>query len=255
MNIAVCAKTVVDVSEIKVNKSTNKPVLEGIPKKISDIDRNAVEEAIRLKEKLGGKISVITIGTPDSKEKMKELLAMGADEGVLIPPPEKNDYHLTSLLLAKAVEKMGNVDLVMCGEASIDMFSGQIGPRIAGILDWPQLTYAFKVEAEADKVKATRNMGDSMVVSESTYPALITVTKEINEPRLPSLMQILGSASKPIHEWGHADLGISDLSPKVETVELKGITMERKNVVFKDDIDEAVSELANRLAKDGVLGG
>jgi len=254
MNIVVCAKQVVDVGEIKINPSTNKPILEGIPKKISDIDKNAVEEAIRIKEKLGGKITVMTVGPPDAKEKIKELLAMGADEGVLIPRPATADYHVVSKLLSKGIEKLGGVDLVLCGEASIDMFSGQVGPRIAGFLKWPQLTYSFKVEPEAGKVRAQRNMGDKMVQTESSYPAVITVTKEINEPRLPSLMQILGSASKPIHDWSLGDIGMDGEGPKVVEKDLKGIKMERKNVIFKDDLDEAVAQLAERLSKDGLLG-
>ncbi|MEA3557679.1 MAG: electron transfer flavoprotein subunit beta, partial [Candidatus Thermoplasmatota archaeon] len=109
MNIVVCAKQVVDVGEIKINPSTNKLVLEGIPKKISDIDKNAVEEAIKIKEKVGGKITVLTVGPADAKEKIKELLAMGADEAYLISAPEKTDYHVVSKLLAKGVEKLGGV--------------------------------------------------------------------------------------------------------------------------------------------------
>jgi electron transfer flavoprotein beta subunit len=254
MNIVVCAKQVVDVGEIKVNPSTNKPVVEGIPKKISDIDKNAVEEAIRIKEKVGGKITIMTVGPPDAREKVKELLAMGADEGVIIPPPENPDYHLIGKILAKGIEKLGDVDLVLCGEASIDMFSGQIGPRIAGSLNLPQITYAFKVEADGEKIVAERNMGDKMVKTESTYPVVVTVTKEINEPRLPSLMQILGSANKPINEWSLADVGMDGEEPRLKIVDINGMAMERKNIVFKDDLDEAVNELADKLAKDGVLG-
>ncbi len=254
MNIVVCAKQVVDVGEIKVNPSTNKPVLDGIPKKISDIDKNAVEEAIKIKEKNGGKITILTVGPADAREKVKELLAMGADEGVIIPPPENGDYHLVGKTLAKAIEKIGGVDLIMCGEASIDMFSGQIGPRIAGYLGYPQLTYAFNIEADNDKIVAERNMGDKMVKTESPYPAVVTVTKEINEPRLPSLMQILGSANKPINDWTLSDIGMEGEGSKLKVLDVTGVPMERKNIVFKEDLDEAVNELADKLAKDGVLG-
>jgi electron transfer flavoprotein beta subunit len=254
MNIVVCAKQVVDVGEIKVNPATNKPVLEGIPKKISDIDKNAAEEAIKIKEKLGGKITVITVGPEDARERVKELLAMGADEGMIIVPPQGSDYHVASSLIAAAIRKIGNVDLILCGEASIDLFAGQMGPRIAGALDIPQLTYAFKIMAEAAKVTAERNLGDKMVVTESTLPALITVTKEINIPRLPSLMQILGSARKPINIVKAETMGVSDLSPKVVTEDVRGVTMVRKNIVYKDDLDQGVASLAENLAKDGVLG-
>jgi len=253
MNIIVCAKQVVDVSEMKIDSSTNKPILQGVPQKISDIDKNALEEAIKIKEKNGGKITVLTVGSSNAKERIKELLAMGADEGVLVTASENIDYHMTAVLLSEAIKKIGNYDLILCGEASVDLFSGQIGPRLAGLLDIPQITYAQSLTTEKDKVSADRNMGEKVITSESTYPVLISVTKEINEPRLPSLMQILGAANKPINEWTSDSLS-SDLNPLVETVELKGVSMERKNIIFKDDLDESVNKLVDNLAKEGVLG-
>ena len=252
MNIIVCAKQVVDVSEMKVDPNTKKPILQGVPQKISDIDKNAMEEAIKIRDKHGGKITVVTVGPSDAKERIKELLAMGADEGVLIPLPDKCDYRVVSTLLAEAIKKIGEYDIVLCGEASIDMFSGQIGPRLAGLLNIPQITYAQSINVDKDKAVAERNMGDKSVTTESSFPVLITVTKEINEPRLPSLMQILGAANKPINEWS-ADSLTKELEPKVETLELKGVSMERKNIVYKDDVDDSVNKLVDSLAKEGVL--
>lgn len=252
MNIIVCAKQVVDVSEMKIDPNTKKPILQGVPQKISDIDKNAMEEALRIKEKHGGKITVLTVGTSDAKERIKELLAMGADEGVLVLAPEKYDYYVVASLLAEAVKKIGEYDLILCGEASIDMFSGQMGPQLAGLLNIPQITYAQKIDAGEDKLVADRDMGDKAVTTESSYPVLVTVTKEINEPRLPSLMQILAAANKPIKEWT-ADSLINKIEPVVETVDLKGVPMERKNIVFKDDIDESVKQLVDSLAKEGLL--
>ena len=254
MNIIVCAKQVVDVSEMKIDSSTKKPILQGVPQKISDIDKNAMEEAIKIKDKHGGKITVLTIGQSNAKERIKELLAMGADEGVLVTAPENIDYYMTATLLAEAVKKIGSYDMIICGEASVDLFSGQIGPRLAGLLNIPQITYAQSVTADKDKVIADRNMGAKAVTTESTYPVLVTVTKEINEPRLPSLMQILGAANKPIQEWT-ADSLSSGLKPLVETVELKGVPMERKNIIYKNDLDESVGKLVDSLAKEGVIGG
>jgi electron transfer flavoprotein beta subunit len=252
MNIIVCAKQVVDVSEMKVDPNTKKPILTGVAQKISDIDKNAMEEAIKIKEKNGGKITVVTVGPSDAKERIKELLAMGADEGVLVNPPEVYDYRVVSNLLSEAIKKIGNYDIILCGEASIDLFSGQIGPRLAGLLGVPQITYAQSVNAEKDKVTAERNMGEQSITTESNYPVLITVTKEINEPRLPSLMQILGAASKPINEWPTDSLG-AKIDAKVSTIELKGVSMDRKNVIFKNDIDESISKLVDSLAKEGLL--
>ena len=237
---------------MKIDSSTKKPILQGVPLKISDIDKNAMETAIAIKEQNGGKITALMVSPDNAKERVKELLAMGADEGVIVSLSEKYDYHMVSSLLAEAIKKIGDYDIVLCGEASIDMFSGQIGPRLAGILNIPQIAYAQSVKAEKDKVVAEKNMGDKVVLTESSYPVLITVTKEINEPRLPSLMQILGAANKPINEWS-ADSLTSKLDSKVEAVELKGVPMERKNIVYKDDIDESISKLVDSLAKEGVL--
>jgi electron transfer flavoprotein beta subunit len=252
MNIIVCAKQVVDVAEMKVDLATNKPILQGVPQKISDIDKNAMEEAITIKDKHGGNITVVMVGPADAKEKIKELLAMGADEAVLVPYPNEYDYHVVTSLLAAAIKKIGGYDIIICGEASIDLFSGQVGPRLAGMLGISQITYAQVVTAEKDKLVAERDMGDHIVTAESSYPVLVTVTKEINEPRLPSLMQILSAANKPIHEWSAESLGV-EVKPLTTTVELRGVPMERKNVIYKDDIDESVKKLVDDLAKDGLL--
>ena len=253
MNIIVCAKQVVDVSEIKIDPSTKKPILTGIPQKISDIDKNALEEAIKIKEKHGGKITVVTVGPPDAKERIKELLAMGADDGVLVPYPPHADYAMVTALLASAIKKIGSYDLILCGEASIDQFSGQIGPRLAGVLQIPQITYAQKVTAEKDKLVAEKNLGDKAVTMESPYPLLVTVTKEVNVPRLPSLMQILASSSKPIHDWPIESITTEKLTQKVTTLDIKGVPMQRKNVIYQNSIDDSVQKLVNELSKIGVL--
>lgn len=253
MNIIVCAKQVVDVAEIKLDASTKKPILVGVPQKISDMDKNALEEAIKIKEKHGGKITVVTIGAPDAKERMKELLAMGADEGVLVPPPEHADYHVTAHLLAGAITKIGTYDIILCGEASIDMFSSQMGPRLAGLLNIPQITYAQSITVENNKVLSERNLGEKAVSMESPFPVLITVTKESNQPRLPSLMAILASSTKPIHEWPATGVSQEALVPKVKTIDIKGIPMQRKNIIYQDDLDSSVSKLVDELGKVGVL--
>lgn len=253
MNIIVCAKQVVDVAEIKIDSSTKKPILAGIPQKISDMDKNALEEAIKIKEKHGGKITVITVGSPDAKERMKELLAMGADEGILIPIPEHADYYVIAHLLAGAIRKLGAYDIILCGEASIDMFSGQMGPRIAGLLNIPQITYAQTVTVNHNKVTSERDLGEKSITIESSFPVLLTMTKESNQPRLPSLMAILASSSKPIHEWSATSIMTDSPSPRVKTIDIKGIPMQRKNVIFQDDLDQSVGKLVDELAKVGVL--
>ncbi len=253
MHIIVCAKQVVDVSEVKIDPNTKKPMLD-VAKKISDIDKNAMEEALKIKEKFGGKITILTLGLPEAKENIKELLAVGGDEAILIKENGGEDYYESSRLLAKAIEKIGMYDIILCGETSIDQFSGQMGPRIAGALGIPQITYAQKVAAEEKEVVAERNLGDSIVTIRSSYPVLITVTKEINEPRLPSLMQILASSNKPIHEWDAHSLIEKD-EPKVEVVETKGLTIERKNAVYQEEeMEKMVKKVVENVLKEGVVG-
>ncbi|MFW6144672.1 MAG: electron transfer flavoprotein subunit beta/FixA family protein, partial [Candidatus Natronoplasma sp.] len=165
MNIAVCAKEVVDVSEIKIDEKTNEPILEGISREVSDIEKSAVEEAIKIKEEYGGKITVLTVGSVENMENIKELLAMGADEAVIIYPPRETDYTVVSELLAGAIKEIGDIELVLCGEASIDLFSGQVGPRIAELLDIPQVTYAENLEVEEEKIIGERDVGGNKVMT------------------------------------------------------------------------------------------
>ncbi len=256
MNIVVCAKEVVDVSEIKIDEKTNEPILEGTSKEVNDIEKSAVEEAIKIKEEYGGKITILTVGSVEDMENIKELLAMGADEAVIIETPEENDYTVVSELLAGAVEKIGDVDIILCGEASIDFFSGQVGPRTAELLDIPQIAYAEGLEVKEEKLVAERDIGENKIMTvEAPYPVLVTVTKEINDPRLPSLQDILGAANKPINEWDLEEFMDDEVKPTTETSGMRGVSMERKNLVFdEDELEESVKKLTENLAKDGLLG-
>ncbi len=253
MDIIVCAKQVLDVAEIKIHPENKEPMLSGVPRKISDIDKNALEEAIKIKDKLGGKVTVITAGASEAVENMKELLAMGADEGILVKT-QSQDYYVVSKLLMAAIEKIGTYDLIMCGEASIDQFSGQMGPRIAGLLNIPQITYVKKLEADKEKITADRDTGNTIVTMESSYPVLLTVTKEINEPRLPSLMQILAASNKPIQEWEGEEL-IKKLDDKTITHKVTGITSERKNRIYQEEnLEDSIEKVVDDLFKEGIVG-
>lgn len=253
MDIIVCAKQVVDVAEIKIHPETKEPLVQGIPKKISDIDKNAMEEAIKIRDTHGGKITVLTAGASEAKENIKELLAMGADDAVLVTTSHQ-DYYVVSTQLAKAIEKIGSYDIILCGEASIDQFSGQMGPRLAGILNLPQITYAKKLEVSQEKVVAERDTGDTIVSMESPFPVLVTVTKEINEPRLPSLMQILAASNKPIQEWEGESLTGSQ-EEKIITEKVTGIATQRKNIIYQEEnVEDSVKKIIEDLFKEGIVG-
>ena len=254
MDIIVCAKQVVDVAEVKIDSNTKKPILVGIQKKISDIDKNAMEEALKIKEKFGGKITILTFSESDAKESIKELLAVGGDEAIIIKARGDEDYNEASGILSKAIEKIGKYDIILCGEASIDQFSGQMGPRVAGLLDIPQITYGQKIITEEKEISVEKNLGDRIVTMRSQYPVLITVTKEVNEPRLPSLMQILASSNKPIQEWDAQTL-IEKKDLKLEIVSISGLTSERKNIIYKEgEMETLVEQVVENVIKDGVFG-
>ena len=260
MNIVVCLKQVPDLQQIRIKD--RKPLLEGAPLIFGDMDKNALEEAVRIKEKVEAtKVTALAMGGAKLKDGIKEALAIGADEAVLLMDPlfAGSDTIGTARTLAKAIEKIGGYDLILCGEGSTDNYSGQVGPRLAAILDLPQITYVRELEIEDHRLKAVRNMEESFEVVEAELPALVTVAAEINKPRLASLRDILKAARKPVQEWKAADLGLSE-----DEVGARGSAMEvvsnlapeqaRKQVVFQGDLDEVVVNLVNALTKEGVLG-
>ncbi len=260
MNIVVCLKQVPDLQQIRIKD--RKPLVEGAPLIFGDMDKSALEEAVRIKEKTEGtKVIALAMGGAKLKDGIKEALAIGADEAVLLIDPafEGSDTMGTARALAKAIQRIGEYDLILCGEGSTDNYSGQVGPRLAEILDLPQITYVRELEVGDGKLRAVRNMEESFEVVEAELPAVVAVADEINQPRLASLRDILRAARKPVQEWTAADLGLSE-----EEVGAKGSAMEivsnlapeqeRKQIIFEGDLDEVTQNLVNALTKEGVLG-
>jgi electron transfer flavoprotein beta subunit len=226
------------------------------------MDRNALEEAVRIKEKVEGtKVIALTLGNGKLKETIKAALAIGADEAVLLTDLlfADSDAAGTAKALAKAIEKINAYDLVLCGEGSTDNYSGQVGPRLAEILDLPQITYVRKLEIDGKKLRAIRNTEESFEVVETEMPALVTVANEINQPRLALLKDILKAGKKPVQEWKAADLGFSanEVGAKgtvEEIISNLAPEQERKQMLFEGELKEVVENLFNALTKEGVLG-
>jgi electron transfer flavoprotein beta subunit len=260
VNIVVCLKLIPDLKYIRVKD--RKPILEGAPLIFGDMDRNALEEAIRIKEKVERtKVIALALGSSKLKETIKAALAIGADEAVLLTDPlfADSDTAGTAKALAKAIEKIKTYDLILCGEGSTDNYSGQVGPRLAEILGLSQITYVRKLEVEGKKLRAVRNMEESFEVVEVEMPALVTVATEINQPRLALLKDILKAGKKPLQEWKAADLGFSanEIGAKGvvrEVVSNLAPEQERKQVVFEGELKDVVENLFNALMKEGVLG-
>lgn len=260
MDIVVCLKQTVDMKQVRIKKETRKPVLDGLPLLFGDLDRNALEEAVRIKEKEGGRVIVLSMGSPKLRDTVKDALAVGADEAFILIDSLFSDVDSksTARILAKAIQKIGKYDLILLGEGSTDNYSGQTGPRLAELLDLPAITYVRQLEHVDSRVRAVRNMEESFEVVEAQLPALITVTSGINEPRIPTLTQILRGSKKPVKEWKSADIGVTvdELGEKETDVESNlGPLQQRKGVIFEGPSDENIDNLVNCLLKEGVLGG
>ena len=259
MRIVVCVKIAPDVSQIKIDPSTQTPVLSGVPLKVSDFDKNAVEEAVRIKEALGGEVFSVTVGQLESKV-VREILAMGVDAAYVVSDQslKEIDALVTSKVLAAAIRKMGGFDLVLCGESSIDGFTSQVGPRLAELLEIPQLTYARRVSIEGNEVVVERALEEEVEVAKAPLPALVTVTREVNVPRIPTITDIMKASKKPITQWSLNDLGISpdELKPAVAIEKLQAPKIERKGVILEGlKPEEAAEAIVEALLKEGVLRG
>jgi len=261
VRILVCVKQALDVSQLKVDSATRRLILVDAPKKISDFDKNALEEAIRIKEKLGGEVLTVTVGPEDAKTTLREALAMGTDKAYLISDPifENSDTLATSYILAEAIKKIGAFDLILCGEASIDSFSAQIGPRLAERLGIPLITYARKVSLEGDTVTAERGLEECSETVKAKMPVLITVTKEINEPCTPSYMEIMKAFKKEIVIWKAVDLNIpsekvGEAGSAVQVLDVLAPKVERKKIVIKgENAAEIAEKLAKTLIQEGIV--
>jgi electron transfer flavoprotein beta subunit len=250
--IAVLVKMAPDVTQLKVDPATQAPRMEGLPWKVSDFDKNAIEAAVKLKEKgQATKITAYTFnGGPNAMNLIKEPLAMGCDEAVVLCGPDTDGAGIAKVL-AEAVKKDG-ADLVFAGEVSIDRVAGEIGPRVAALLGMPSLVNTQEVHGiENGSLKATRDGEPSETVL-VPLPCAATFNDEANHPRLPALMQILQAGKKPIRQVKTADLGIPDaaLARKMVMTANKAPKQERKNVVFTGN--DAADQLAAALRKEGV---
>lgn len=198
MNIIVCIKQVPETTEVRINPETNTLIREGVKSIINPFDMYAIEEAVRLKEKFGGKVTVITMGPPQAESALRDAIAMGADDGVLVCDRAfaGSDTWATSYTLSEAIKRVGQFDLILCGKQASDGDTAQVGPGISAHLDIPQVTYVKKIEeVKNSSMRVERLMEEGFEIIETPLPTLLTVVKEINEPRLPSLKGLMRAKS------------------------------------------------------------
>lgn len=264
MNIIVCIKQVPDtehLQEVTINPKTNTLEREKIPAVINPFDVNAIEEAIRIKEKQGGKVTVLTMGPPQAEEALRTALAMGADEAILLTDRAfaGSDTWATAKTLAKAIEKIGEFDLIIFGKQAIDGDTAQVGPEVAEALSLPQITYVSKLEVEEKKVKGRRTVEDAYEEVEASTPCIITVTKDINEPRFASIKGILKAKKAEIVKWGKNDLGLVDKEIGLDgsaTQVIKIFSPPRRGkgeMITGDSADEKAGKLVEKLRTEKII--
>lgn len=257
MKIVVCIKQVPDAKDVRLDPVTNTLAREGVQSIMNPYDRHALEEGVRLAGEQGGSVTVISMGPPQAAEILREAVACGADEAVLVSDRAfaGADTWATTHTLAQAIKKVGGADLVLCGKQAIDGDTAQVGPGLAERLNIPYVTCVRKVLESSDgMVRLERLMDDGYDLLEVKLPALFTVVKEINEPRLPSLKGKMKAKKLEITTLSAAGI---DADPN--QIGLKGSPTQVVRVfsppprgertVFSGPVDEQVARLAAELAK------
>jgi electron transfer flavoprotein beta subunit len=261
MNIVVCLKQVPGTTEVKINPQTNTLIRQGIQNIINPFDTYALEEGVRLKEKYGGKITAISMGPPQAVDMLKEAISLGADEAVLLSDAAfaGADTWATAYTLAGAVKKMGQVDLIICGRQSTDGDTAQVGPEMAEVLNFPFVAYVGQIEEILHgEIRLKRMIDEGHEIIQSPLPLIITVTKEINVPRLPSLRGIMKSKTAKIPIWTALDLALP-----LDKVGLNGSytrvikiftpRREKKAEIIQGEAESQVARLVDKLKENRLI--
>jgi len=261
MKIIVTIKQVPDTNEVKLDKRTGTLIREGVPSIINPEDKNAIEAAVQLKEAIGATVVAVSMGPPQAEDALREALAMGVDQAILLSDRAfaGADTWATAATLGKAIQKIEEYDLVLCGRQAIDGDTAQVGPQLAEYLGVPQITYVREFELEEGAVRAKRTLEDGYEELLAPLPALLTITKEANQPRYPSAGGIISAyREQEVMVWGHEDIGADP-----EGVGLKGSPTQVKRSFtpppkepgekFQLPPAEAAKEIVARLKSKNII--
>ncbi|MBI5101719.1 MAG: electron transfer flavoprotein subunit beta/FixA family protein [Nitrospirae bacterium] len=256
MKIVVCVKQVPDTAEVRINPETNTLVRDGVPSIINPYDLHAVEAALQIREAAGGEVTTLTMGPPQAENALRETVSMGVDRAVLLTDRlfAGSDTWATAYTLYKGIEHLG-ADIILCGKQAIDGDTAQVGPEIAEFFGMPHIAYVRKiVEVGNDRIVVQRLMDDGFDVVESSLPVLLTVVREINVPRLPSLKGKMAAKKA-----GILKLSAADLKAEEENLGLKGSPTQVKNIfapeakanrkVLSGSMEDNVAQLVNELVE------
>jgi len=254
LNTIACFKWVMDEADIKSDPKTRQLIYERVGYKISDYDRNAIEEAVRLQEEHGGSVVAVTVAPSGARQCLKDALSRGPGKACFINDPTFTGLEpgQTASILAAAISKM-EYDLIICGEGSSDLYAQQVGPALAEKLGIPCATYVNKLTyvAEENKIVAERKLDDGIEAVSIQLPALVTVLPEINTPRIPSLKQVLGAAKKPVEDIGLDSLA-GTFSPCLKTTGVLAAVMERRRLRYGTG-EEEIRKVVEALLREGVI--
>ncbi len=262
MKIAVCIKQVPDASTVRFDKDKGTLVREGVESVINPFDYNAIEAGLSLRDQLGGEVTVVTMGPPQAQEAVKEAVSLGVDKGVVVSDRAfaGADTLATTYTLAKAIEKLGDFDLVICGKQAIDGDTAQVGPGLAVRLGIPCVTCVdeFQVVDEGRKLRLKRLCEQGYDIVEVELPALITVLASLNTPRVPSLKGKMRAKKMDVPMMSADDIGA-----EVSKVGLAGSptqvasttipTFEARREMLQGEPAEQVDALIEKLRDAGIL--
>lgn len=259
MKVLVCYKWVLDEADITVDERDKSINIEKAKGKISEYDRNALELGAVLQETAGGELVAATVGG-NVQASLMDVLSRGAETVYYVDSPalQDADSAVTAGILAEMIKKIGNVDLVICGEGSSDSYSQQVGPRLAALLGYASLTYAGKVDLNGTELTVERKLDDGSEIVKASIPAVVTVLPEINKPRIPSLKQILAAKKKKSTAMSLNDLDFAQdkMSTPVSVLGVSASVMERKRIRVNEDgmsVADAVKKLVKQLKADRVV--
>ncbi|NWF53101.1 MAG: electron transfer flavoprotein subunit beta/FixA family protein [Nitrospirae bacterium] len=254
MKIIVCIKQVPDTTEVKINPETGILLREGVPSIINPYDLHAIEAGLQIRERVQGNVTVITMGPPQAETALRDALAMGADDAILLTDKAfaGSDTWATSYVLSMAIKKLG-ADLIICGKQAIDGDTAQVGPETAEFLDIPHISYVRKIEEVTENsVRVQRMMDEGYDIVESSLPVLLTVLRELNEPRLPSLKAKIAAKKAVIKKWASSDINVDNnkIGIKGSPTRVKNIfTPEARadRIILNGTLEEQVDKLAKEL--------
>ena len=258
MNIIVCIKQVPNTTDVKIDPKTNTLIREGVESVINPFDAYAIEEGVRLREKMGGKVTVITMGPPQAESALRESIALGCDEAILVSDRAfaGSDTWATSYTLAMAIRKVKDFNIIICGKQASDGDTAQVGPGISAHLDIPQVTYVRKIEEIGEgSARVERLLEEGYEVIETPLPCVITVVKEVNEPRMPSLKGKMRARKAEIYKWSAKDIECDpsriglDGSP-TKVVKIFTPPPRQGGQVLQGDTEEVASKLADLLKQE-----